>query len=253
MLSATIITFNEEHNIRECIQSLNVVADEIIVVDSHSTDQTREICAEFDQVRCIEQQFLGHIEQKNLAISFTKYDMVISLDADERLSEKLQFRILKEKKNGFPFLAYQMPRLNNYCGKWIRFGGWYPDTKIRVWNKHIGSWGGENPHDKVILKQGTEVRNFKYPILHFSFRTVEEHIQQINKFSTIAANSMYKKGKKVNLSSPAIKSAFRFFRDYVIKLGCLDGAIGFQIAKRNAQAVYLRYQKLLNLYQNPPA
>ena len=148
-ISATIITFNEERNIKKCIESLLEVADEVIVVDSFSTDDTERICKSFDKLKFYKHSFEGHIQQKNFAVSKTSYNFVLSLDADEQLSNDLinEINNIKIKKVTIPS-AYSMPRLNNYCGKWIRHCGWYPDRKIRLWDKRIGTWGGTNPHDE---------------------------------------------------------------------------------------------------------
>src|SRR5205085_5199312 len=129
-LSAVVITYNEEDNIAECIESLMPVADEIVVVDSHSTDRTKEICLRY-KVRFIEHPFPGYVEQKNFAAKQASCPFIVSLDADERLSEKLQFAILKEKEKGFPYKGYVVNRFNNYCSQWIRHGDYYPDKKLR--------------------------------------------------------------------------------------------------------------------------
>ena len=152
-ISAVIITQNEERNIGRCIDSIVSVADEIVVIDSYSTDRTCDIALE-KGARVVKHPFKSHIDQKNYAITQASYDVVLSLDADEYLSEELTKSILGVKES-WPFEAYRMNRLSNYGGKWIRHGNWYPDQKIRLWNKRKGLWGGENPHDKVVLKKGS--------------------------------------------------------------------------------------------------
>lgn len=247
-LSVIIITFNEEKNIERCINSVLDVADEIIVVDSFSTDRTKEICSNFELVKFYENSFKGHIEQKNFAKNLSNNTMVLSLDADEALDEQLRDSILKAKEN-FEFSAYEMNRLTNYCGQWIRHCGWYPDTKVRLFDKSKGSWGGINPHDKYIPEKGVKVGFLKGDILHYSFYTKGEHIAQIHKFSTIGAKALFKKGKSSNTFKIYMKALARFLKTYFVKRGFLDGKNGFLISRLSAYSNYLKYSKLKNLKQ----
>ncbi len=240
-LSAIIITLNEEKNIERCLKSLQTVADEIIVVDSNSTDQTLEICKKY-QAQIIQQQWLGYSEQKNLGNKAASHPYILSIDADEALSEELRQSILQIKKEGFTE-AYQFNRLNNYCGKWIKHTSWYPDTKVRIWNKNEGKWEGDI-HETVILDSNTSISHLKGNLLHYSFYTIEEHIAQSNKFSSIATNSRYAKGKKVSLLKITFAPLFKFFKEYFIKLGILDGIYGFTISKISAHETFLKYIKL---------
>ena len=185
-ISAVIITYNEEKNISRCIESVRPVADDIVVIDSFSKDKTRLICEE-KGVRFIEHTFLGHIEQKNFAVTQAIYDHVLSLDADEYLSEELTKSILKVKES-WPYEAYRMNRLSNYGGKWIKHGNWYPDQKIRLWNRRIGIWGGENPHDKVILKKGIKVKHLQGDLLHKAYQDAAETLSKVQRYSDIFAH-----------------------------------------------------------------
>ncbi|MFW6018972.1 MAG: glycosyltransferase family 2 protein [Bacteroidales bacterium] len=246
-ISATIITYNEERNIQRCIESLLAVADEIVVVDSFSTDKTKQICHNYE-VKFLEHPFDGHIQQKNFALEQTNYDMILSLDADEALSDELKNAILEIKNQPEDeTLAYSMNRLTNYCGKWIYHSGWYPDRKIRLWNRKSGKWGGVNPHDKVVLNDDVSVIRLKGDLLHYSYYTIEEHILQINKFSSIAANAMKAKQKHVVLIKMLFSPIVRFFRDYIIKGGFRDGFFGFIICKNAAYSRFLRYGKLYHI------
>ena len=166
-LSAVIITKNEEKNIARCLDSLSNIADEIVVVDSYSTDKTEEICLNYN-VRFIKHHFEGHIEQKNYALSQTTYQHVISLDADEALDEVMQNSILEVKKE-WSFDGYSMNRLTNYCGKWIWYGNWYPDTKLRLWDKSKGQWGGLNPHDKFMMEPWGQNQKIKRAFITLQF------------------------------------------------------------------------------------
>jgi glycosyltransferase involved in cell wall biosynthesis len=248
-LSVTVITLNEEKNIDRCLRSVKEIADEIIVVDSLSTDKTKDISLSHGAT-FIEQPFLGHIQQKNFAVSKATNMYVLSLDADELLSDELKNSILMEKQKGFPSLAYSMNRLNNYCGKWIHHGDYYPDRKIRLWRKDAGVWGGENPHDKVIVTGDTTAQQLKGDLLHYSFSTVEQHRRQMQYFSTIAANAMYYKGKKRNYAKLLLNPAWSFLRGYLIKGGLKDGAAGLRIARMNAWYTWLKYKKLIDLHNH---
>lgn len=244
-LSVVIITFNEEKNIGRCLNSVQEVADEILVVDSFSSDRTREICEEHG-ASFIQNEFKGHIEQKNFACSKSKYNYILSLDADESLSIELGKSIVDLKKN-WKKDAYSMNRLTNYCGKWIYHTGWYPDRKIRLFRKGTGAWGGINPHDRFIPNKEIELGHLEGNILHYSYYTKEEHLQQIHKFSSIGASELYKKGRHSNNFKIAYKSLARFVKSYFIKLGFLDGTAGFTISRLSAYANYLKYSKLLDL------
>jgi glycosyltransferase involved in cell wall biosynthesis len=247
-LSVAIITFNEEKNIERCLQSIQPVADEIVVVDSLSTDATEAICKKYN-VRFISEKFRGHIQQKNYALELTSHDFVLSLDADEELSAELTKSIL-EVKSGGKADAYKFNRLNNYCGTFIYHGGWYPDTKIRLWNKKIGKWGGENPHDQVIMNVGSSVMKLHGDLKHYTYRTIGEHLLQMNKFSDIAAAEAFKKNKKTSLILHLVLNPFfTFLKAYFLKAGFLDGVPGFQVAISGAYYRYLKYAKLYQLHQ----
>lgn len=246
-LSAVIITYNEEKNIDRCLESLKLVADEIVVVDSLSTDRTQEICFSHNVI-VIEQPFLGYKEQKNFAISKASYPNVLSLDADEALSEKLSESILNEKRKGFPADGYTMNRLNYYCGKWIRHGTYYPDRKLRLLNKKKGIWGGRNPHDTIIMQKSAVVRHLRGDLLHYTYQSAAEHARKTEIFSSIAAQSLFDEGIKPFYFKMYINSSWAFLRSYFVKLGFLDGREGFRIARFTAWRSFLKYKKLNSLY-----
>jgi glycosyltransferase involved in cell wall biosynthesis len=242
-LSVAIITFNEERNISRCLESVQTIADEIIVVDSFSKDRTEEICRRYP-VQFIQHPFAGHIEQKNYALEQTSYDYVLSLDADEALSPALQESILREKQKNFPSDAYRMNRCTNYCGQFIRHGLWYPDRKIRLINKHKGHWGGINPHDKIEMNPGSTITRLPGDILHYSYNSIREHTEQNELFSTISADALLKLGKKTNLLKIIIHPFWAFFSGYILRLGFLDGYYGWVIAKKIFTLTYLKHSKL---------
>jgi glycosyltransferase involved in cell wall biosynthesis len=246
-LSVVIITLNEERNIGRCLESVQSIADEILVLDSFSSDNTEDICRRFG-VRFVQHPFDGHIEQKQWALDQASYQMVLSLDADEALSPELLQSILVEKQSGFPSKACQMNRLTNYCGKWIKHSGWYPDTKLRLFDRTVGAWGGSNPHDKILIQDPKIViKKLQGDLLHYSFYTIEQHMQQINSFSEIKARVAFQKGKKSQWYHLVFAPLVKFVKDYFIKLGMLDGFYGYVICRNSAHATFLKYSKLKNL------
>ena len=246
-LSAVIITFNEEKNIERCLRSLIGVADEVLVVDSFSNDDTEKICRSFD-VRFIQHKFEGHIEQKNYAMGMASHDHILSLDADEALSDTLRDAIINIK-NKWRCDAYQISRLNNYCGKFIHHGGWYPDSRIRLWDRRKGSWGGENPHDQVIMNEPAIQGKIKGDLFHFTYRNLSEHMLQMDKFSEIAARESFRKGRKVYfVIHLMLNPLFIFIKSYFLRLGFLDGKEGFLLAVTGSYYRFLKYAKLRALY-----
>ncbi len=242
-VSVVIITFNEEKNIGRCLDSVKDVGDDIVVIDSFSSDSTESIC-KVKSVRFVQHKFEGHIEQKNWAITQARFPHILSLDADETLSEELKKSIVHIKNNWVKD-GYYMNRLTNYCGQWIYHCGWYPDRKLRLWDSRKGKWGGTNPHDKYQLFEGEKATGFlKGNILHYSYNSISEHYRQADKFSTIASKEMHLKGRAVSVPMIYIKTAFKFLRNYFIKLGFLDGKYGFIICRITAWETYLKYLKL---------
>jgi glycosyltransferase involved in cell wall biosynthesis len=241
-LSAVIITYNEEKNIARCIESVRAVADEILVVDSFSTDATESICSDFG-VRFVQHPFAGHIEQKNYALSQARHDCVLSLDADEALSPELADSIAKTKNN-WQHDGYAFNRLTSYCGQWIKHCGWYPDPKIRLFDRRKALWGGINPHDKIIMADSAATGHLPGDLLHYTFSSVAEHIEQINAFSEIKAEGLFRKGRRVSLLRMMLEPLFKFFKSYVLKAGFLDGWHGLIICANSAHAIFLRYAKL---------
>lgn len=246
-LSVVIITYNEEKNISRCLDSVQSLADEIIVVDSGSSDRTKEICLSYG-ANVFEHPFEGHIEQKNYAVALASYDYVLSLDADECLSAELRESIVFVKSY-WHHEAYAFNRLTNYCGQFVYHCGWYPDTKLRLFNRRIAKWGGTNPHDKIIPDAHIRVAKLKGDLLHYSFYTQEEHMKQIHKFMYIKAEGLYKKGKKSSWVKRYILPIVKFFISYCIKLGFLDGYYGFVICRNSAYAVYLKYFLLHQMHR----
>lgn len=246
-LSVAIITLNEESRIGECLSSVSEIADEVLVVDSFSTDKTKEICLSHG-VRFIENEFQGHIEQKNFALSQAKYDFVLSLDADERLSQEA-IRAIQEVKLRDNFDGFVFNRLTNYCGRWIRHCGWYPDRKLRLVDRRKAYWTGENPHDKLMLESGI-LEYIQADILHFSFPTIASHVKTANNFSEIAARQAYKRGRRINFFVHILLNPiYTFVKKYLIQLGFLDGFYGYVICRISAHSNFLKYTKIWQLYR----
>jgi glycosyltransferase involved in cell wall biosynthesis len=241
-ISACIISFNEEKKIEACLQSLQPVVDEIIVVDSLSTDKTREIATQYTD-KLYEQKFLGHVEQKNLAVSKATHDWILSLDCDERLSGQLQEAIKNIKENLALYDAYKMPRKTFYVYRWLNHC-WYPDKKVRLFNKRKACWGGTNPHDKVIV-DSDKIKELNGDILHYSFDSISAHIQTLDKFTEIGAREILKKGKRVSLFSPLLHANWTFFRLYVLRLGFLDGFAGLVVSLLSFMHVFVKYSKVV--------
>lgn len=247
-VSVIILTYNEEKNIGRCLDSVKDIADDIVVVDSFSTDRTREIVLE-KGARFVEHVFEGYIEQKNWAITQAKYPHVLSLDADEALSDTLRESI-RVVKNNWEHTGYYFNRLTNYCGKWIHHCGWYPDQKLRLWDSRKGHWGGTNPHDKYILDEGCTQGHLQGDLFHYTFYTIAQHIGQINKFTDISSQAAFKKGKRISILGMILKSKWKFFRDYFLKLGILDGYHGYVICKLGAHSKFVKFIKLYELQEN---
>ena len=251
-ISATIITLNEEDKIRQCLESLQGVADEIVVVDSLSTDNTKSICEEFG-VRFIEQKWLGYSEQKNLANDIASHDWILSIDADEVLSDELKKSILKikneERETKNEELVYSFNRLNNYCGKWIHHSGFYPDKKIRIWNRKVGKWEGI-VHE--VIKFSTKVKevHLKGDLLHYSYAKPEDFEKQVFKFAELRAQHYFDKGKKCASLLKIISPIYFFIQHYFFRLGFLDGKEGFVMCKVAAKATRHKYETLEQLTVN---
>jgi glycosyltransferase involved in cell wall biosynthesis len=240
-LSVVIITFNEERNIERCLASLRGIADDILVVDSFSTDKTREIC-ERHGVTFIQKQWAGYSPTKNYANTQAKFDWVLSLDADEALSDELRTSIL-ELKNKNEMLTCSFNRLTNYCGTWIRHCGWYPDIKLRIFDRRKTSWHGEI-HEELVPGVPVEIRHLKGDCLHYSYYSVDEHYLQAEKFSSLSAKAMFEKGKKISSAGIVLKTLSKFLRNYFLKLGFLDGKAGYTVCRVAAHETKLKYSKL---------
>lgn len=242
-LSVVVITLNEEANIARCLQALGDVADEVVVVDSFSTDRTVEIC-EAHGARVVQHAFEGYVEQKNYATAQARYDHVLQLDADEVLTDELRQSIQEVKRN-WQGGGYQLGRLTNYCGSWVRHGGWYPDRKLRLYDRRLGQWTGLLLHERYELQPGQAIGTLQGDALHYSYHSIEQHVSQLNRFTSIAADELWLRGKRrVTLFHLLLKPWWRFVHGYFFRLGLLDGFAGLSIAAISAWGVFLKFAKL---------
>lgn len=245
MLSAVVITKNEEKNIADCIHSLKKVADESVVVDSFSDDATGTVAAQAG-AKVIQHNFEGHIQQKNWAKDQAQNDYVLSLDADETLSNELTNAIRKEKEQ-FGADGYTMNRLNFYCGRAVKTCGWYPDKKLRLWNRKKGEWKGRNPHDRFEMYAGSTVQHLHGDILHNTYPTHESFLNQVDKFASISAQELKSENAAYLFLKMIFSPPFRFFKTYLMKLGFTDGSVGFIICYHQAREVLLKYSRAIKL------
>lgn len=241
MISAVIIALNEEQRISDCIQSAFLVADEVLVCDTGSSDKTIEIARNLG-AEIIVTEWNGFAGTKNFANRQAKHPYILSLDADERLSPALAESINKAK----PDLsgAYSMNRLNNYCGKWIKHGGWYPDIKVRLFPKDLVFWEGDGSHETLNTK-AVVVHHLNGDLLHYTYQSKQQLIDKTIKYATLASNTLATKSKAILMFKMLFSPMIRFCKMYILKLGFIDGAEGFTIAKYASKEVFLKYKKAL--------
>jgi glycosyltransferase involved in cell wall biosynthesis len=200
-------------------------------------------------VKFVYQQWLGYGAQKNFANTLAQYSYILSLDADEALSDTLNKSMLKFKQIATAD-AYRMNRHTNYCGKWIDHCGWYPDAKIRLWKKEEAQWSLDKVHEKIIVAPNATVLHIEGDILHYTYDSIMNHIAIANQYTTYVAEGYFERKKKVSLVKILFAPAWGFFRDYFIRMGFLDGYYGFVICVVAAFSTFLKYVKLRQLYLN---
>jgi glycosyltransferase involved in cell wall biosynthesis len=239
-ISATIITLNEQDNLPRALQSLGC-CDEIVVVDSGSTDRTVEVARGFG-ARVIERDWPGYARQKNFAAEQASHDWILALDADESLSEELQRELGEIKRQGSALDAYSCPRLAQYRGKWIRHSGWYPDRKVRFYDRRKAAWVGDYVHESVRVSGSLGALDGN--LLHYTCATFSRHVESVNRYTTLAAKEMAAAGRSVSLARMLAAPPWAFVRSYVLQRGFLDGREGFLIASMAAFYVFAKYVKV---------
>ena len=241
-ISACITAGNEEKNIRRCLESIKW-ADELIVVDSFSTDQTVKIAREYTNL-VYEHRWLGYIGQKNLIKDLASGPWILFVDADEEVSPALRDEILHEFESGAAteYAGYEFPRMVRYLGRWITHGDWYPDVKLRLFRKSLGRCGGREPHDRTTVDG--PVKRLRGNIYHYTYSNITDHLKTMDRFTSITAKTKLDEGQPFTLIDVLFRPGFRFFRGYFLKLGFLDGLPGFIIAVSSAFGVFIKYAKL---------
>ncbi|MGH7771041.1 MAG: glycosyltransferase family 2 protein [Candidatus Binatia bacterium] len=243
-ISAIVVCFNEEDNIGECLEGLKW-CDEIVVVDSFSTDRTVEICRQYTD-RVIQRPWAGYRDQKAFAHSQATREWVFLVDADERVPPELRDEIQDAlKRFGADYVAFSVSRLVYYLGRWWWRGGWYPDYDIRIFRRDRAKWGGSDPHEKILIDG--KVRRLRHPLHHFSYRDITDHIARINHFTAVSSMELSRERRCWRWTDSLCRPALRFFYSYVWKRGLLEGFPGFFLAVTAAIYVFLRYAKLREL------
>ena len=243
-VSAIVVCFNEEDYIRDCLESLRW-ADEIVVVDSHSTDQTTEIAIEFTD-RLYVRAWPGYREQKQFALDQARFEWVLNIDADERVSPDLRTEILRElSSEAIEVTGFYISRLVHYMGRWWRYGGWYPNYQLRLFRRDRARWGGVNPHEQVLVKGRT--RRLSGNLLHFTYKDISAHLTAVNRLTDISSLEVFKSGRPIRRSTLIFRPLWRFFRSLVFNRGFLEGWPGVFVAATGAFYVFVKYAKAIEL------
>lgn len=239
-LSVAIITHNEEEEIRDCLESVKW-ADEIVIVDSFSSDKTLEICRGYTD-KIFQKEWAGFSDQKNYAIEMATNSWVLVIDADERVSELLMEEIKDIFENGPTCDGYFIPRKSYFLGRWIRYGGWYPDYSVRLFRKDKGKFKLREVHESVNING--RIGKLKNPLEHYTYRSLEEYIERMDRYSTLAAREMVKEGRRATLGSIIFRPLFTFFRMYILQQGFRDGIYGFLLSTLYSYYTFIKYAKL---------
>lgn len=248
-LSAVIIVHNEERNIERCIKSLQGVADEIVIVDSGSTDGTVDICQSCG-VRPVSHEWVGYAQQKNFANDLATGDWLLSLDADEALSDELRSSLVSLKQTGMESgTVYEVARLTNFGGHWVRHCGWYPDARVRLWQRGKARWEG-SVHEQLMFDSAVRTLRLKGDLLHYSYYSLAELAERQPKYYRLAAEEAYAQGRKAGAASMVLKPAWTFVRDYFLRGGLLDGATGFVVCRMNAHYTFMKYATLREIWNS---
>ncbi|MCB0262134.1 MAG: glycosyltransferase family 2 protein [Calditrichaeota bacterium] len=243
-ISVVVITKNEAENIARCIRSVQEIADEIIIVDAHSTDDTVAICKSLGAT-VISRNWEGYAQNKNIGNAQAKHDFILSMDADEALSDELisEIRQVKQQLRG----VYSFNRLTNYCSTWIRHSGWYPDTKTRLFDRRIARWQGDFVHETLTFPAETPQTHLRGDLLHYSYHSISDHVHRQDRYSELAAQELQNKNYNGSIKKLLFGPVGRFLKSYVVKKGYRDGFYGFIICSMAAFYVFLREAKAMHL------
>lgn len=240
-LSVVVITRNEAENLRASLPPLAALSDDIVVIDSFSTDETVALCRQAGAT-VVQREWKGYSAAKNFGNGIARNNWILSIDADEVISDELAESIKKLKlKEGE---VYELDRITNYCGAWIRHSGWYPDWKVRIFNRKEIAWEGDYVHERLKLPPGTRTVRLRGKLCHYSYRTSQDHLDRMARYAELSAAEMHARGKRATPAKRFLSPVFRFIRTYIVKRGILDGRNGWIISLRNARMVRARYARL---------
>jgi glycosyltransferase involved in cell wall biosynthesis len=259
-LTATVITLNEAANLPAALESLSF-ADEIVVVDSQSTDHTVEVARRFTD-RVIVRAWPGYVAQKNFAAEQASHDWIFSLDADERVSPALADEIRRVMQGQGAArgptqgpAGYRIPRVTFHLGRWLRSTDWYPDYQLRLYDRRRGRWQGRHVHESVTVEGGAD--RLTGELLHYAYRDLSHHLQTMDRYTTLAARQMFEDGRRAGWWDLAVHPPAAFVRNYILKGGFRDGMPGLIVSAMNARYTGLKFAKLWELCSastsTPPA
>jgi glycosyltransferase involved in cell wall biosynthesis len=247
-LSVTVITKNEAADLGDALASVSW-ADEIVVVDSHSTDDTVAIAKEHTD-RVVVRDWPGYVDQKNYAASIAANDWILSLDADERVTPALASEIRATLAATPQESAFRVPRVTWHLGRWVRSTDWYPDCQTRLYDRRAAQWSGRYVHEAMTVRG--ETGQLRGELQHYAYRDIADHLETIDRYTTLAARQMYESGRRASLWQIACHPPLAFLRNYVARGGFRDGAAGFIISALNSSYVLLKFAKLWELENREP-
>ena len=239
-ISVTIITLNEESNIKRCLESVSW-ADDIVIVDSGSTDKTVEICRQFD-CRILDTAWMGFGRTKQFAVEQAAHDWIFSIDSDEVITPELQAEIKTLLEEEPPFHGYRVPRRSTYLNKIILHGGWQRDRPLRLFNRQYAAFNKKEVHESVAVDG--DVDSLQNYLLHYPYPDITTHLSKMNTYTELGAEELFEKGRTCSLFEARMRGLIKFFKMYFLQGGFLDGAPGYVLAKNSAFGVYLKYVKL---------
>jgi glycosyltransferase involved in cell wall biosynthesis len=243
MLSVTIITLNEEQNLRRCLESV-AFADEIIVIDSESQDRTVSIAHEFTD-KIFQEPWQGFARQKNLAQDRARGPWILNIDADERVTPELKEAIRSVIQKRPPYAGFKIPRKNFFCGQWIRHGGWYPNYQLRLYLKEAGAFAQREVHEQVVVNG--QVGTLKAPLEHYTYNSISDYLKRMDRYSDLSAKQYLLEGKKVSWAEILFRTKYTFFKMYILQRGFLDGANGLTLAVLYSYYTFTKYAKLKHI------
>ncbi|MBK8490664.1 MAG: glycosyltransferase family 2 protein [Saprospirales bacterium] len=247
MFSVVVITKNEAANIDACLKPLVQVSDDIIIIDAFSQDATPELARQWG-ARVIQTEWKGYAQNKNFGNLHARHDWILSIDADEVISEELVQTL--QTLSPEPHTVYELDRLTNYCGKWIRHSGWYPDWKVRLFDRREVQWQGAFVHETLAVPTGFQSVRVKGKLLHYSYKTREDHWQRVDRYATLSAKELHARGKKATFVKRWLSPVFRFLRTFIINRAFLDGKAGWAISVSGARLVRRKYSLLKEMEQS---